>query len=52
MPRKKKIPSYRLHKSSGQAVVTLAGHDHYLGVHGTPESQQAYARLIALWTAG
>jgi hypothetical protein len=26
-----RIPSYREHKPSGQAVVTLNGRDHYLG---------------------
>lgn len=32
MPRlTKKLPSYRLHKASGHAIVTLAGRDHYLG---------------------
>lgn len=51
MSARKRIPTYRLHKSSGQAVVTIAGHDHYLGVHGSPESQQKYARLIAEYSA-
>lgn len=46
----KKLPSYRLHKVSGHAVVTLAGKDHYLGPHGSPESIDAYKRLIAEWT--
>jgi hypothetical protein len=36
-PRRKKPPSYRHHKGTGQAVVTLNGQDCYLGVHGTPE---------------
>lgn len=52
MPRKNRVPSYRLHRASGQAVVTLSGHDHYLGVHGTAESHAAYARLLAEWQAG
>jgi len=52
MPRRsRRIPSYRLHKFSGQAVVTIDGHDHYLGLHDTPESKQKYARLIQEWTA-
>jgi hypothetical protein len=47
MPRlTHKIPSYRLHKASGQAVVTLNGRDHYLGPHGSPESQEAYRRVL------
>jgi hypothetical protein len=29
------FPKYRKHKASGQAVVTLAGRDHYLGPRGT-----------------
>jgi hypothetical protein len=38
MPKlKTKTPSYRLHKGSGQAVVTLSGKDIYLGVHGSEE---------------
>ncbi|MDX2201032.1 MAG: site-specific integrase [Phycisphaerae bacterium] len=46
----KKLPSYRLHKVSGNAVVTLNGRDHYLGPHDSPESVDAYKRLIAEWT--
>lgn len=42
-------PSYRLHKSTGRAVVTLDCKDHYLGAHGSPESRQKYDRLIAEW---
>ena len=44
----KQKPSYRLHKPSGQAIVTLSGKMHYLGEHESPESHQAYERLIAL----
>src|SRR5215217_651349 len=46
------VPSYRLHKPSGQAVVTLGGRDLYLGKHGTPESRAEYDRLLAEWLAG
>ena len=42
-----RIPSYRHHKPSGQAVVTLSGKDHYLGQHGSPGIHQAYDRLVA-----
>ena len=49
--RSVRTPSYRCHKPSGQAVVTLAGKDHYLGRHGSPESRQAYERLVAEWLA-
>lgn len=45
--RPPKVPSYRLHKPSGQAVVTLNGCDHYLGVHGTEESNTRYRRIVA-----
>jgi hypothetical protein len=44
-----KPPSYRLHKATGQAVVTINEKDHYLGRHGTPEIRIAYERLIARW---
>ena len=50
MPRKSgSIPAYSLHRSSGQAIVRIAGHDHYLGLHGSPESREKYDRLIAEW---
>jgi integrase len=49
MPRR--VPSYRCHKPSGQAVVTLDGRDHYLGRHGSTESRRAYDRLVAEYLA-
>ncbi|MBL9165832.1 MAG: site-specific integrase [Planctomycetaceae bacterium] len=45
------LPSYRRHKASGQAVVTLNGKDHYLGPHGSKVSRDQYDRLIAEWLA-
>ncbi|MHC4672375.1 MAG: tyrosine-type recombinase/integrase [Planctomycetota bacterium] len=48
---KNNIPSYRLHKPSGLAVVRLNGRDFYLGKHGTPKSRKEYERLIAEWLA-
>ena len=45
----KATPSYRKHKVSGQAVVTINGKDHYLGPHGTKASKLEYDRLIAEW---
>ena len=33
------IPSYRRHRASGQAVVTLNGVDHYLGPWNTEASE-------------
>ena len=46
-----RTPSYRLHRASGQAVVTLDGRDHYLGPHGTAASRAEYDWLVALWLA-
>jgi len=52
MPRlKNKLPSYCLHKASGQAVVWFGGREHYLGKYGSPESHSAYRRLTAEWAA-
>ena len=45
----KRVPSYRLHKPSGRAVVTLNGKDHYLGEYGSAESREAYNRLLLQW---
>lgn len=50
--RKPRVPSYRLHKASGQAVVTLRGRDHYLGKHDTTQSRAAYNAIVAEWLAG
>ncbi|HOW72930.1 MAG TPA: hypothetical protein PKY77_20205 [Phycisphaerae bacterium] len=50
MPANK--PSYRHHKPSDQAVVTIDGKDFYLGPYDTPESRSKYDRLIAMWLAG
>ncbi len=57
MPRSTPVPSYRLHKPSGQAVITIrtqsgARRDVYLGVHNTPESRAEYGRLISELAAG
>ncbi len=50
MPRTS-LPSYRHHKATGQAVVTLNGEDVYLGRHGTRASRSEYDRLIGEWLA-
>jgi len=42
-----RIPSYLRHQRSGQARVRIHGRDIYLGRFGSPESKEAYARLIA-----
>jgi integrase len=44
-------PSYRRHKPSGQAVVTIEGRDFYLGRYGTKQSRREYDRLIGEWFA-
>ena len=54
MPRKRdslRLPSYRRHKPSGQAVVTLTGKDYYLGRWNTKASRAEYDRLIGEWLA-
>ena len=45
------LPSYRLHKPKGLAVVRLNGRDIYLGKYGTTESKTAYERVITEWLA-
>jgi len=47
--RTRRIPSLCLHKATGQAVVRLDGKDVYCGLHGTPEAQEKYDRVIAEW---
>lgn len=42
-------PSYRLHKATGQAVVTIDGKDRYLGKYESLESQQKYNKLLGEW---
>jgi integrase len=45
------VPTYRKHKSTGQAVVTLNGRDYYLGRYGSAASRAEYDRLIQEWLA-
>ena len=52
--KKLRIPSYRLHKQSGQAVVTLTDglgtrRDILLGKHDSPESHAEYRRVMLEW---
>ncbi len=54
MSKQPTIPSYRLHKQSGQAVVTLTDglggrRDVLLGKHGTLESRAEYVRVLGEW---
>jgi hypothetical protein len=56
MSRRQSIPSYRFHKQSGQAFVTLtdgtgARRDMLLGVYDTPESRTEYLRVLGEWEA-
>jgi integrase len=44
-------PSYRKHKATGQAVVTIGGRDIYLGKHNSAASRREYNRIIAEWIA-
>ncbi len=47
MSSRKRVPSYRLHKPSGQARVIIDGKHHYLGPFGSQASREKYARLIS-----
>jgi integrase len=54
--RQGELPRYRLHKQSGQAVVSLPlgggkYRDLLLGCHGSEESQREYERVINEWLA-
>jgi hypothetical protein len=57
MPRPRNpIPTYRLHKQSAQAVVTLrlpdgTRKDVLLGPYNSPESKAEYRRVLAEWQA-
>ncbi len=51
MNRSPRIPSYRLHKPSGQAIVVIRGKTLYLGRFGSQESHAEYNRIIAEWLA-
>lgn len=50
------LPSYRFHKSSGQAIVTLTTgcggrRDILLGRYGSEESTANYNRVVGEWVA-
>jgi integrase len=57
MARQNQVPTYRLHKASGQAIVTLTDassgvrKDKLLGPHNTTASRIEYARVIGEWEA-
>jgi serine/threonine protein kinase len=46
-----RIPRYRLHRASGQAVVTIRARDIYLGTFGSEQSRAEYDRIIAEYIA-
>lgn len=46
------LPSYRLHKGSGQAVVTIRGKTCYLGPFGSDESRRKYGEALAEASGG
>ena len=47
-----RIPKYRHHKPSGQALVQIRGRRTYLGKYGSEESKEKYRRLIAEYVSG
>lgn len=47
MKRAAPPPKYRHYRPKNLAVVRLGGRDHYLGAYGSPESWEAYHRLLA-----
>src|SRR3954471_14903899 len=47
MPKTPRVPSYRYHKASRQAVVVVKGKSYYLGPWNSPESQAEYRRVVA-----
>jgi integrase len=56
MPRTYQPPSYRFHRQSGQAIVTLRDElgnrqDVLLGTHNTKASRAKYAKVLAEWEA-
>lgn len=46
-----RVPSFRLHKATGQGFVEIDGARRYLGRYDLPQTKQAYHRLIAEWLA-
>ena len=44
-----RLPSYRIHKPTGQAVATIGGRDVYLGKYESRRNRTEYDRIIAEW---
>jgi integrase len=51
MYRTTRVPSYRLHKATHQAIVVIKGRTFYLGRYGSVESRAEYNRIIGEWIA-
>lgn len=52
MPKKQgHVPTYRKHRATGQAVVTLDARDFYLGRYGSRASLDRYDRMVNEWLA-
>ena len=49
--KRKQLPKYCLHKSSGRAFVRLGGKMYYLGKHGSEASRREYDRIIGEFIA-
>src|SRR5690349_9649666 len=49
MPRPKSTPGYLVHKRSGRAFVVIDGRQIPLGRANTPESRDAYDRVVGQW---
>lgn len=47
-----KVPSFGLHKATGQAVAYFNRRPVYLGRHDSPEARENYNRVLAEWLAG
>ena len=45
----RRIPSYRHHKPTNQARVTLDGKDHWLGIYDTKASKDKYDAIVSEW---
>ncbi len=46
-----RTPKYRLHKSSGRALIEFDGRRYWLGKHGTAESKARFKAKVAEWAA-
>jgi integrase len=51
MNRTTRVPSYRLHKPTNQAIVVIKDRTFYLGRYGSIESRAEYNRIVAEWLA-